>query len=59
MKWSNANKESLHSEMSLAWIGCAYSKADEYFVLFLVSFAVYVVNRKMLSIIAFMRVAAV
>ena len=34
------------------------SKADEYFVLFLVSFAGHVVNREMLSLIAFIRVAA-
>ena len=34
------------------------SKADKYFVLFLVSFAVDVVNRDMLSLIASIRVAA-
>ena len=42
------------------WPGLAVrNKADEYFVLFLVSFAVHVVNREMLSLIASIRVAAV
>ena len=34
------------------------SKADEYFALFLVSIAVHVVNREMLSLNASIRVAA-